>query len=563
MLSFFERVKTWWTTADPKQKVVTLGGIGALLLVLVGTVAILSRPHFVPLYEKLSDTDSANVIDALNTAKIPNQLGGAGVVEVPEGQRDAARMALAKDGKAPKGPGHWGPTQLLSANPMAPPGMENEVLNTVREGEIASALETYPGVASATVLITTPKERLFAENESRPTASVSLVESGDGGLTPAIGRIFANLVCSAVDGMTPADVVVATNSGTELWDGRNGGLATDKWDQDKKVAHDVQRQVQEALDFTMGKGNTQVLVRADVDTDKQTTHKRTVDPTAKPIAVVKDTESAQGVRKGASGVAGSASNTVERTPTSPPDGGSGVGTYEKKGTQQEFDKNETEEETTKGEGGLKGLAITVLANSDKVPDESKVKDVVNGVMGGLIQTDASGTPILNQPFTTKVTSFKFDPGAQQTVKDATDRLAGQQRMQQLLSLLPIAAILAVALLVAKQVGKISKAVLPPAVEETAALAEGPSSLDGGEGAEALGAGSPLSLPGSAGVHGAVGAHGAVGPNGEPLPEQEVAMLPETIRDRIDLPLESLKQMATERPEMVATLIKSVLLGERH
>ncbi len=539
MLPLFERIKTWWTAADPKQRVVTLGGVGALLLVLVGTAFFVTRPHYKVILEGLSDTEQGQVVDALTTLGIPSQHDRQGVVEVPEGRASDARMGLANAGKMPKGSTHWSKEELTKVNAFTNPAVEEETLNTIREGEIASSLETLPGVASANVLVTKPKRTAFEDDRQNATASVTIIEDGSGSLSRSKGRIIANLVCSAVQEMKPEDVVVVSNGLGEIWNGKEQGSGETKADLDNKIAHDWETKLQSALDVPFGMGNTKVIVRADVDTAKVSTVEHLVTPTLKPTSILNEQESMQGAARTASGFAGSASNTSEKALAEAPNAGDGKSKYDKKGTNKTYDTSRTDRETQGGVGDLKGLAISVVANSDKVPDASAVKQIVDGVMGGKIETDENGVAKRNQPFTTTVTSLPFDGSAALAAKEAADKLAGQQRMQQILSILPIGAILLVALLVAKQVGNISRAILPALPEPDASVAEFPAVLPNAEGVAAL--------PSLAG--------GGVNEHGEP-----VAL--ERFDAQVDVPLESLKQMATERPEMVATLIKSVLLGER-
>ena len=539
MLPLFDRLKTWWTTAERQQRIVTLAGIGALVLLLVGTAIFVTRTRYATLVENLTDTQQSEVVDALAAVSIPAQYSRRGTVEVPEDMVLTARLKLASAGKLPEGAMHPDFKELANGTFEDPKVMEAR-LKAVQEGEIARTLEAMEGVASARVIVTRPENRLFATEQKAPTASVTLVEDGRGTLTRENGRTIANLVCASVEGLKPDGVVVVSNTLGKLWDGHDGEGGGSKWDLDTKVARDMEAKIQQALDVPFGMGNTKVIVRADVNTDESQEHVRQVDPTGKPIASQVGSESMDRAGRIASGPAGTASNTETRALASPPADADGKGKYERKDAVKQFDANETVRDTVRGSGNLRELAITVIANSDKISDATKVKEIVDGVMGGRIELDANGAPVRNQPFTTSVTSVKFDGSADLAAKEAADRAASQQRMQQILSLLPIGAILVVALLVAKQVGRISKAVLPapaemdvePTEEEPGVLAE-----DGG----------PDALP-------APGEDGAA--------SEEPSLMLEPFLGPVNVPLESLKKMAEERPELVATLIKSVMLGER-
>ena len=359
-------------------------------------------------------------------------------------------------------------------------------------------------------------------------------------LTRENGKTIATLVCGSVEGMSPRNVVVVNDSLDVLWDGNDAEGGGTKFDLDRKVAREWESNLQSALDLALGIGSTRVLVRADVDTAKSTTKVRESTAAPKPNLVRSEKESMEGGVRGAGGATGTVANTTGATALAEKAKDDLKGQkYVKDGTQKEYPTNEMEKVIEEGVGKLKGLSISVIANTDKISDATKVESIVRGAMGGMIQMDANGAPIPNQAFTTTVTSVKFDATASQAAKEAADRLASQQRTQQILSLLPIGAILLVALMVARQVGRISRAVLPSAPDPVAAFAE--EAPDGLPGAEEMGA-----LPARAGREG----------------EEDEDIQLERFKAHVDVPLESLKQMATERPEMVATLIKSMMLGER-
>ena len=553
MLSLFERIKTWWTVADPKQKVTILGGFGALLLVLVGTAFFVTRPHYRVLVDNLSDADQGQVVDALAGFGISTKHDRQGVVEVPESQLADARMNLAN--KLPKGVKLWTKDRLATINGFTDPDTGAAMRNTIRSDEIAAAIQTLPGVASAIVLVTEPKVSAFEDDKEPPTASVTITEDGTGALSKSKGRIIANLVCNSVQGMRPEGVTVTSDGLGELWSGKDQGGGDTKASLDAKVGHELEATLQAKLDRSLGPGNTLVTVRADVDTSKTDTRAHLVTPTVKPVSTVNEKESMQGGAGSASGPAGTASNTSERALAARPTDGAGKGNYDKSGKQQIFEASHTDTDTQGGTGDLKGLAIAVLVNSDKVKDASAVKSFIDGYVGGKIQHDASGTAKPDQAFTTTVTSVPFDGTAAKAAKEAADRQAGEQRTQQILSLLPIGAILIVALLVAKQVGRISKAILPAPPEpellparldnEFSALQDRAARLYGEDGAAEQGSTDA----------------------GRALPERAVAEAyeeppepPEVIAERMHGSLESLKQVADTRPEMMASMIKSMLVS---
>ena len=545
MLPLFNRIKAWWTTADRNQRVTILGGIGALILVFVGTVFFVTRPHYVTLLENLSDTDQGAAVAALDGLGIPSHHDRPGVIEVPQGTEQDARMKLASAGKLPKGANHLSFPDLKAMGVMASPKVEDETIRGILQGEIESTLEKLDGVGSAKVLITSPRKSVFAEDGQKPTASVTITEDGKGMLTAANGRAIANLVCASVDDMAPEGVVVTTNALKTLWDGHDADSSSSKADLDAKVSREWEAKTQQALDDMFGPHNTRVIARADVDTTRHTVDTHDTTPTDRPTATESKVESVLGGAKKMGGFAGTPTNMPNpKAPATPPADGAAPGKYDGKEKRAVFDASTKNEKIEGGTGALAGLALTVVANSNAISDTLGVQKIVDGVMGGLIQRDpVTQLPLPNQKFSATVTSMKFDDTMEKATKAAAEAAAGQQRTQQVFSFLPIVAILLVALLVARQVGKISKAVLPAPPEPESSLAEvSHEALGMGVGAE---------------FEGAMGALPAPGAEGE---ESPLAL--ERIQDRVDVPLETLKQMAAERPEMVATLIKSFMLGEK-
>ena len=486
--------------------------------------------------ENLSEREQADAVEALKGMNIPSQYSRRGVVEVPEGQADDARMGLAKAGKLPSGPNHLSFPDLAKIGPMVSPEVESQTIKAVLEGEIASTLETMEGVAAARVIITRPRETVFQDEKEEPSASVTLTEKGQGALTAANGRMIANLVCSAVQGMKPEGVYVGTSGLAVLWDGKNGDVPVFKGELDAKTSRYWEGKIQGALDSFLGANNTRVIVRADVDTTEKTTKTTEETPTAAPTESKKVSEEMAKAKDAARGITGLVSNGGGKAPAASPADGKEPAAYKKTGQEMKFGNNETVTTVKGGSGGLKALAITVAVNSDKVTDVAAVEKIVRNVMAADIETDAAGVAKPNQKFTVGVQPIKFDTSAALAAKEAEDKRAGAARTGQIMSLLPILAVLAVALFVAKGIAKIVRGMVPAPVEEEP-IAEG-----------------ALALP--------MGAEGEMDALPQFIEDKGETLALEPIKQRVDVHLDSLKLMAQERPDMVATLIKSMMLGEK-
>ena len=183
-----------------------------------------------------------------------------------------------------------------------------------------------------------------------------------------------------------------------------------------------------------------------------------------------------------------------------------------------------------------------MVNEEKVTDATPVEEYLQSYIGE------------NAGFTASVTSMKFDTTLEEEAKKTAAAVAGQERMQQLVSLLPVAALLVVAFVVLKAIAKAAKAqtVMVHALPNGTLVAN-PAGLG-----EAIAAAQEH----HAGVH-----HEHTGGDGEPPRPLVRRNIGETedvgdIEERMNRPLEQLKRMAHDRPESVGLLIKSWMLEER-
>lgn len=548
-----QRLKQWWDTATNVQKLITLGGIVLVLLMLVGTYSIASRPKYVMLYSGLPELEQGEMVTAIEEMGVEPHYETKGTIEVPESKVRQVRMALAKAGKTPKSSQPWTLNDLKDNPIAAPPAIERERLKAIAEGEISKTIETMEGVQSSRVHITMPSQSVFAEEQKPPTCSITIIQ-GNQPMPLNAGRAMALVARGAVEGLDTANVVVLNQRGDSLFNGSEDDTAgpgggTKKIAVDEEVSRKWQRELQSALDTAFGPGSTIVSVHADVDLDPSKTDSRMRTPSKKPLVQEKAGEDMSSGANGANPAVGAAGLAGNTPGTAPADamGKPGPGEYKNQSEATTFLVNEVNSTTTKVGGTIKGLAINVIADSNRIKDEVGLNRILEGA------TQQFGT---DQKFTKQYTLVAFDKKASMDAKVVEEDAKSQARMQQILSVLPVAALLLVAMMVMKQVGKFAKTQLPaePAALEMSAAdsafssAEMQQALGGGgtqellaiiEGAHPKGAGSSLAIP---------------------VEEEEVEV--GDIKDRVHLPLEQLKKMADERPTVVAMLIKSMLLEDR-
>ncbi len=541
------KLRTWWETAERSQKMVTLGGIAFFVILLAGTFMFASKPKMVMLYGGLTDTDKASVVSELQAKGIQVNYDAAGTVEVPENSVQTARMALASGGKVPKS-AHVGIEGLDKMGLMTTPAQEKERLKSILEGELAKTVESYENIQAARVHITLGDTSPFIQDKKSATASVSITEAGGASVTSEQGRAIATLVASSTPGMDVKDVSVVNQRMEFVFDGRDAdsqrNVASNKLEMEDSVAKRKERGIQQTLDAVFGTSSTVVTVACEIDLDKQKVDS-TVQTPSEPLVDSKviETMPVAGAPGGGTGAPASVD------PSTPAAGATGTAasSYTSSSTEKQRLPNVTNTQTEKATGSIKSMVINVLANSDKIKPEDQAK------LTEFLQQEVANksTDKVNFP-DPKVSWVKFDVSSTTAATKATQEAAGAARMQQIFSLLPIGALMMVAFMVVRTLGKFAGKGMPSSM-----TISGMPSLNG----QALENANNLLAAIEGANHGlALNARGAGGAQLSAQEEEE--LLVESIKNRVHVPLEQIKKMAAERPHVVGMLLKSMLLEDR-
>lgn len=530
------QIRQWWETADRAQRTVAIGGGAFLALVAAFVVMFASRPQMKPAFIGLSLQDQSNVVAELSKDGFSPETNERGDVLVPSGQIQEARMKVAAAGKMPSTTG-FGDEALQKLGIMETPEVEKERLKTILEGRLNETLNAADGIGSAQVHIVLADNSPFVRDKRPATASVSVTERAGGSVGRDQARAIATLVANSTPGLAINDVSVINNRMEVLWDGKQMdtgvGAINGKLQAEVSEARRREGELQAMLEPAFGPQAVIAKVNLELDFDETTKDTDTFEPVK--VQTTKTSETMTPNSAAATGAPTSAAS----------------GNYKMDNSQFTPYPNETQTHVKPVGGSLKSMAIDVIVNSEKVKDTQPVKDIIDGYLGGL-GADAGH-------FTSKVTSVAFDTTASKAASDAASSSAGSQKMQQIISLLPIIALIVVGVVVMKSVGKLSKA---PAM----------AALPGG-GTLAITTSAPA-LPAAAAEAIRMAERNPNDANMQQLARQMTdAGLTEDeaeaqlaaikgISRKVNVPLEQIKKMSSDRPETVAMLIKGWLLEER-
>jgi flagellar M-ring protein FliF len=233
------------------------------------------------LYAGLEPKTAAAVVEQLDAQAVPYELvDGGQVIKVPAEQVDSLRIGLSAQGLPDSGEG-W---SILDNQGITTSQFDQRVgYQRAMEGELARTIRAIDGVTDANVHLVIPKDDLFVADNVKPSASVLLVTKGDQALSPMQVQAIVNLVSSAVEGMTPAEVSVTDQSGRILAaPGDSEGAQSMEGDSQlrakEKYEKDVKTDLESLLSTVVGPGLAVVNVAADLDFDSVQTTSEQYEP---------------------------------------------------------------------------------------------------------------------------------------------------------------------------------------------------------------------------------------------------------------------------------------------
>lgn len=199
-----------------------------IIIIIVVTTMQLSKVEYEVAFQDLDSTDSAGVMSYLDTSGVSYRLSPDGKsISVPS--TDAARIKIAVGSQGIVQQGSIGYKVFNESSSMigTTDSEFNVKYNNALNGEVEQLMRRMQGIKDAKVLITLPKETVFASQEDQEKAQASVVMSFNPGFRPSQENIdgYFNLVKTAVPNL-PIDNITITNNEVEPetdGQGRPGG----------------------------------------------------------------------------------------------------------------------------------------------------------------------------------------------------------------------------------------------------------------------------------------------------------------------------------------------------
>jgi len=342
------------------------------------------------LYTHLDDGERANVVEALDKAKITYSIDSTtGALTVDEANVYKARMVVAQTGSLSM------PDTANDALDKLPMGasraLEDERLRAAKEHELMLSIKEIEGVESVRVHIAEGQKSVFVRDQIAPTASVMLRLANGRQLSQGQTQAIINLVAGSIPGLTPDAVKVVDQHGRLLTD--KTGQDSDRIEMQARLEGKLQGQISTLLTPMLGADNFSSEIQIDLDMQQVTSARETYD---KQGVVRSETsqQSQQAAPATPAGIPGVLSNTPP--PITQPSPGAPQGTpspaasptptASETSASKNYELGREVAVTNQGPGKIRRLSVAVALSSKamakaKQSDIDQIKQLVSAAVG--------------------------------------------------------------------------------------------------------------------------------------------------------------------------------------
>lgn len=357
---------------DVVRRLFFLAGIAISVAIGFGIHQWTQEPIYRPLDFRITDKNITSIIDTLEDADIKYKLNESrGVISVPATDINLARMKLSSAGIQKDESFNFsflndksklGSSQFL----------ENARYLRALEEDLSKTIGSIQGVSSAIVHIAKPQSNIFADENSKTTASVIVnMSPGYIGDKEKI-RAIIQLVAASVPELDPANVAITDQYGHYLSSTVNSDYIhnQEQLSYQTNLEHNYEKRIQSLIFPIIGENKASINVNVDVDFTQQEEAREAYDPNQKTIRSEQTVKEDNNSSSSGGGVPGSLSNSppTNGKQPAPTQGGQSrseeVKNYEV-GKSTSYIKSESPK--------IKKISVAIVLDNDMTYDEKTKK----------------------------------------------------------------------------------------------------------------------------------------------------------------------------------------------
>ncbi|MCH9812821.1 MAG: flagellar M-ring protein FliF [Epsilonproteobacteria bacterium] len=315
--TLLEQITALFQNLSTKQKAIigtsTISVIGFIVfLVLYTNAQKSSADGYGVLFDNINASDSALVIEQLEKDGVPYKLLDEGTIKVPKEVVYKERIAVAALGIPKNSKVGF---ELFDKQDFGETDFAQKIKYLrALEGELARTIGSLTPIEDAKVHIALPKESVFVEKQTYPTASVVL--SIHPSMKLANKQIIGikNLIAASVAKLRVENVQVVNQDGESLGTESTDGFESDIVAAQIKYKNDFERAYEQKIEKVLAPilgGSNKVVAKVSIDFDFE--QKNTVSEFYDPESVVRSEQSTEETKEGSKtketgGVPGAISN---------------------------------------------------------------------------------------------------------------------------------------------------------------------------------------------------------------------------------------------------------------
>ncbi|MFB9329695.1 flagellar basal-body MS-ring/collar protein FliF [Paenibacillus aurantiacus] len=387
------KVAQLWTGMGKKQKVMIGATAGVLVITVVLLTMVFSKTQYELAFQNLDSTDSAAVMNYLDSNNIPYQLANSGQnILVPAANAEKVKVEAGSQGLVQNG--SIGFESFASgSSPFGSTDREFDVkYRSALNGEIQRLLNGMNGVQKSNVLVTLPEESAFLSTEEQEPASASIMITFKPGYRPTQKEVdgYYNLVKTSVPKLAVENITISSAEGELTASNDAGGVDSsttveNHFQIQKKYESEVKRSIQQTLGKIVGLDNMVVNVSSSFNFDKKKTDEQLVKPLENNnnngIIVSEATNSSSSTgSSGSGGVAGTGSTDV---PGYQATTGGDSSSSEDNSRTTNYEFNRINNQIESAPYVIKDLSISVAVDKSKLSDDAKT--YVNDFLSSLVR----------------------------------------------------------------------------------------------------------------------------------------------------------------------------------
>lgn len=312
----FSQLSVLYTKLSKEQRIIVAGAIigivGFLIFLVVFTASKNNKDKYEVLFDSLSSSDAAKVVEQLEKDEIPYELLANNVIKVPKDVVYKERIAISALGIPQDGGVGF---ELFDTQEFGATSFDQTIKHLrALEGELSRTINDLSPIENVSVSLALPKETLFVSKEVPPTASimVTLVEGRN--LSSRQIRGIKNLVAASVPKLISANVMLINGDGETLGDeeemAQMGELSNVQQKYKTKEEKKSQRKIIQIISPFVG-GKEKVIAQVTIEYDFSI--KNSTSETFDPENVVRSEQISEEKKEGGSsevigGVPGAVSN---------------------------------------------------------------------------------------------------------------------------------------------------------------------------------------------------------------------------------------------------------------